>query len=123
MRGADKLLQSVDGIPILRRAACTALDANLGPVLVGLRPDDMDRHDALKGLDLCIVPVPDADDGMAETLRKGSEETQSLITQTNADIAGLMILLPDMPEVEKTDLIKLGDAFSASIGMTIRATT
>ncbi|TNF57528.1 MAG: nucleotidyltransferase family protein, partial [Rhodobacteraceae bacterium] len=52
MEGLDKLLQPVDGLPLIRRQAEIALRAGIGPVLVALPPAPHPRHDALAGLDL-----------------------------------------------------------------------
>ncbi|MCB1394509.1 MAG: NTP transferase domain-containing protein, partial [Rhodobacteraceae bacterium] len=47
MAGRDKLLEPVDGAPLLRRQARAAVAAGTGPVAVTLPPDDRTRRAAL----------------------------------------------------------------------------
>ncbi|MBC7737102.1 MAG: NTP transferase domain-containing protein [Candidatus Saccharibacteria bacterium] len=95
MRGADKLLMPVDGTPQLRRIALQALMTGL-PVQVTLRAEDASRRAALAGLDVAIVPVMDADEGMAASLRAGG----ALLAAGSA----LMVVPADMPEIGTQDL-------------------
>ena len=70
-------------------------------VLVTLPPDQPARAAALEGLGherLRVVVAPDADEGMAASLRAGAENA----FQRGAD--ALMIMLADMPELETGDL-------------------
>lgn len=100
MRGGDKLLELVDGTPMLRRQARIA--RNVCPrVIVTLRPDDPARMQALAGLDLTLLPVPDADEGMAASIRAGAAAAQG----------ALMILPGDMPELDAADLAVMIAAF------------
>ncbi|MFZ0100224.1 MAG: NTP transferase domain-containing protein, partial [Gemmobacter sp.] len=88
MRGADKLLERIDGQPQLARIAQAALATGL-PVRVALPPDRPDRHAALHDLSVQIVTVPDAATGMAATIRAGA-----------AGWPGAIMILPaDMPEI------------------------
>lgn len=117
MRGADKLLEEIDGEPILRRTARIAAEAG-APVLVTL-PDTGPlvpaRRAALTGLGARILPVPDAHEGMAASLRAGAREI--------GPAEGLMILLPDMPEITAADLRRLARAFAEDPSMPLRAAT
>ena len=124
MEGRDKLLEPVDGRPLLRRAAERALAAGLGPVLVGLRPGDAARRGALHGLGARIVEVPGAAAGLSATLRAGA--TAALAEIRGAAAAGpdgLLVLLPDMPDIETADLLALARTFRAEGGTAVRATT
>jgi len=67
MRGADKLMEPVEGVPLLLRQARVAL-ATGAPVIVTLPPDRPARNAALAGLDLMTVPVPDAAQGLSADL-------------------------------------------------------
>jgi CTP:molybdopterin cytidylyltransferase MocA len=96
MGGADKLMQIVDGRPLIRRQADIALEAALGPVIVTLPPGPHPREAALQGLDLRIVPVADAAEGMNASLRAG------LAALPACDAA--MILLGDLPDLTVDDL-------------------
>lgn len=95
MRGTDKLMEVVDGQPLILRIATASL-ATGGGVTVALAPDRPARATALDGLDLQRVLVPDAADGMSQSLKAG-----------NAAIAPdrpLMLLLADLPEMTAADL-------------------
>lgn len=111
MRGADKLLEPVDGVPVLRRQAQAALALH-GPVLVTLPPDRPNRAVALDGLKVRRVPVPDASRGMAASIRAG-------VAAMPKDMAGVMILPADMPEIDAGDLRAVRDAFEQAGGTRI----
>lgn len=95
MRGGDKTLEPVEGLPQLRRIAQAALATGL-PVTVALPPDRPSRAGALQGLDLARVTVPDPGQGMAASLVAGL----SAIPPG----AGVMLLLADLPEITAADL-------------------
>jgi CTP:molybdopterin cytidylyltransferase MocA len=92
MRGRDKLLEDIDGQPLLRLMAARALKAGV-PVRVVLGPDQTARRAALEGLALELIETTDSD-GMAASIRAG--------------VAGLrgpvLIVLADMPEIMARDL-------------------
>ncbi|SDC17671.1 nucleotidyltransferase family protein [Ruegeria marina] len=95
MGGADKLMQDIDGEPLLRRTARIAQAA--GPVIAALPPAPHPRHAALTGLDLEIVEVPDAAEGMNASLRRA-------VAALPRDAAAAMVLLADLPDLTATDL-------------------
>ena len=125
MWGADKLLQTIHAAPILTRTANTALNANLGPVLVALRPDDTERRNALNGLNVTCIDVPDADEGMAASLRHGAAKAHALLREPHhsESQSGMMVLLPDMPDIDEGDLQKIATRFTASGNTPHRAAT
>jgi CTP:molybdopterin cytidylyltransferase MocA len=126
MRGADKLLETVNGVPILARTAHIALEADFGPVLVGLRPDNEKRRKVLEGLNVKVVDIPDAELGMSATLRRGAAEALALVLrhkEGDDETSGMMVLLPDMPGINTTDLQDMEQAFSSSGGTSVRACT
>ena len=104
MRGGDKLLERVDGRPLLALLAGRARAAGC-PVLVTLRPGDRARRAALEGCDVEVLEVADAAEGMAASLRAGAAAAQGR--------AGLMVLPGDMPEIGASDMAALCDAFAA----------
>ncbi|PRX29769.1 CTP:molybdopterin cytidylyltransferase MocA [Meinhardsimonia xiamenensis] len=104
MRGADKLLEEVGGEPLLTRLARAGLAAGL-TVIVTLPEPAGARGEALAGLDVLRVPVPDAAEGMAASIRAG-------LAACPEDPAGLMILPADMPEIDAADLALLAEAFA-----------
>jgi CTP:molybdopterin cytidylyltransferase MocA len=77
MRGADKLLEAIDGEPLLTRSARAALATGCR-VTVTLPPDRPARLAALQGLAVTPVIVPDA--------------------------APVLMLLADLPELTTEDL-------------------
>lgn len=128
MGGRDKLLETIGGVPILRRTAEVAIGAGLGPVIVGVRSGDRVRPKSLSDLDLRIIEVPDAEEGMAATLRAGARAALAVIADddTSGDgtpHSGMIVLLPDMPELEAGDLVRMESVFQARGGPVVRATT
>ena len=100
MRGRDKLLEEVDGAPLIRRQARMARAVTAGPVIVALPPHPHPRHDALAGLDVTALPVPEAAEGLGASLR-----TAVAHLPDEADCA--MLLLGDLPEITAEDLRRL----------------
>ena len=127
MGGKDKLLEKVGGVPILRKTAIEALGASLGPVVVGLRTKDRERRKALRNLPVTILEVKDADEGMAATLRAGAAYALKAISDaypTGGDYEyfGMLVMLPDMPDITRDDLLSMDHAFQSSGGPIVRAT-
>jgi len=110
MRGGDKLLEPVEGEPLLRRLARLAVETGC-PVLVAHDPARAARAAVLEGLALRIVAVPDAAVGMSASLRAGVRAAMDL---TNVPDAGLMILPADMPDIALEDLAGIAAAFRAA---------
>ena len=71
MRGRDKLLEPVDGCPILRRQALLALGQS-PDVIITLRDPDQARRAALAGLAVTILPIHNAVTGMSASIRAAS---------------------------------------------------
>lgn len=115
MRGGDKLLEDVGGEPMLARSARAAADTGL-EVIALLRPDRPEREQALAGIPVRRVMVPDAGDGMSASLRAG-------VAASPPD-APVAVLLADMPEIGAADILRLVAAFEAAGGTRIvRAAT
>lgn len=112
MRGADKLLQQVEGEAVLRRQAKAAL-ASGAPVYVTLPMGAPERGAALDGLQVTRVPVPDAREGMAASIRAGVAVV----------IEGAVMIVPgDMPEITEDDFSRLINAFRHDPHVILRAT-
>lgn len=105
MRGSDKLLRPVDGMPQLRRIALAAM-ATGGPVLVALPPDPGARLAALAGLDVTPVAVADAGQGLSASLRAGAARVQGRM-QGQIQGRALMVVPADMPDLTAEDLARL----------------
>lgn len=112
MRGADKLLEPVDGVPLLTRIARAALATGL-PVTVALAPDRPARRAALNGLAVTPVTVPDPGLGMAASLVAGLAAMPP---------GPVMLLLADLPEITAEDLTRMAEAHHAAPELIHRGT-
>ncbi|MEJ6388447.1 nucleotidyltransferase family protein [Gymnodinialimonas ulvae] len=92
MRGADKLMEEVDGMPLLRLMAERCVKA--GDTRVVLGPGQTARRAAIEDLSLEIVEAADTD-GMAASIRAGVHGVKA---------RAVMIVLADMPEITASDL-------------------
>ena len=115
MGGRDKLLEPVDGTPLLRRIAETALAVG-DTVIVTLPEDRPERSEALHGLDVRHLTVPDASDGMSASLRHAASALDGITD-------GLMILPADMPDLTEDDLRQVAQAFTGASGEFITQAT
>ena len=111
MRGRDKLLQEVDGLPVLAHLLRAARGTG-APVLVTLAQDRPERAEALVGqLDASVTLLPiDGREGMAVSIRRAV----ALAKAMNPVPDGLMILPADMPELETSDLTAVMASFVAA---------
>ncbi len=105
MRGGDKLLESVDGLPLIRRQALAMLDAAVGPVAVTLPPDRPLREAALKGLPVERLTIDGADEGMSASLRDAARWAAG---------SGLLVAPADMPELDAADFAAVARAFDGA---------
>jgi molybdenum cofactor cytidylyltransferase len=112
MGGRDKLLEVVDGIPLLRRQALMALAAKAGPVFVTLPPGPHPRYDVVDDLDVTVVPVLDAAEGMNASIRRG-------VAALPPDATATMLLLADLPDLTTDDLITCLRAVDLASNMSI----
>ncbi|SHH75341.1 nucleotidyltransferase family protein [Marivita hallyeonensis] len=111
MRGTDKLLERVDGQPLLRlvaEQACTVA----APVIVTLAEDADTRAKALDGLSVRIVLVKDAAEGMSASLRAAARAVPDTTD-------GLLIRPADMPDLTADDLRHVISAFVEAGGKDI----
>lgn len=106
---ANKLLATIDGEPLVRRAATTLLDAGLEVVVV-LGHDAATVRDALDGLDVSFASNPAYDEGQSTSVRRGVE----VASARDADAA---VFLPgDMPFVAPGTVRALLAAYRAGAG-------
>ncbi len=97
-------MQIVDGQPLLRRAAIIACGA--APVILALPPAPHPRYDAVKGLDVIKVEIPDASEGMNASLR-------GALAHVTKDAPAVMIMLADLPDITTKDLQGVLDSVRA----------
>lgn len=116
MGGRDKLMELVDGTPLLVQQVTRALDTR-AEVLVTLSLAHPARRAALAPLDGPKLHLREIDgrEGMAVSLRAGADWA---IAQ---GLAGLMVVLADMPELEVEDFTALIRAAQETPGRVIRA--
>lgn len=112
MGGANKLLATVAGLPMVRRAAQAALASAAGPVIVVTGHEAEAVTAALDGLDLKLVHNPDYAAGMAESLKAGL-----LALPPAAD--AVVVCLADMPLIGPAHINKLIAAFNPTEGRAI----
>lgn len=114
MKGTDKLLELVDGAPLLRTIVDRALPCGCA-IVVCLPPPPSTRADVLLDLPasaISTVTVADAKDGMAHSIRAG-------LASLSPRITAAMILPADMPEITSADLVTLIAAWTQSKPQTI----
>jgi CTP:molybdopterin cytidylyltransferase MocA len=113
MRGADKLLEQIDGQPLLHRIAAAAVATGVA-VSVALPPDRPERNFALTGLPLSQITVPEPATGMATSLKAG-------LAALPAD-APVLLLLADLPELDAHDLRLMLREWQATPDLILRGT-
>ena len=105
MRGADKLLEDISGLPLIVRQVRMAL-ATGHPVYVTLPARDHPRAEALTQHNVNTaqrVPVPDAADGLSASLRRG-------VAALPEGCDGVLIVLGDLPDLQTSDLLTVLNA-------------
>ena len=112
MQGADKLLERIDGTPLIRHMAATCLRAS-DDVAVTLGPSHDLRRTALAGLKVLQIRVPDPTEGMAASIRTAIAALK--------DRPALMILPADMPGLRADHLTSLIRAWDGSADRIVRA--
>ncbi len=108
--GSNKLLELLEGKPVVRHVAEAALASRAGPVLVVTGHEGERVSVALAGMDVTFVHNPDFATGMASSLRTGV----AAVPDTSA---GALILLGDMPRVTPDILNRLCNAFAGQAGV------
>ncbi|MCJ7597823.1 MAG: nucleotidyltransferase family protein [Methyloceanibacter sp.] len=105
MAPRNKLLELVGGKPIVAHVAGAALASGAHPVIVVTGFEASSVAAALGDLKVTIVPNPTYAEGLSTSLRTG-------LVALPADADGALILLGDMPAVERSDLDALMAAFA-----------
>ena len=103
MRGRDKLLEHVDGMPLLRIITDRALTLT-DDVIVTLPELDGARAQTLKALPITQVKVANPQEGMAASLRAAAPHVSGMAK-------GVMVLPADMPDLNTADLAEVIRAF------------
>jgi len=112
MRGRDKLMEDIEGAPLLSLICSRAAQTEL-PCYVTLPSPTHPRSSATGCAQ--VIPVPNAAEGMAASIRTG-------IAALPPTIDAVMILPCDMPELQTQDLLDLAAHFQGPDGPVLRAT-
>jgi len=122
--GRPKQLVLRDGIPLVARAARTALEAALGPVLVVLGAQAEAVADALAGLDVALVTNTRWEDGMGTSIAAGVADAAQ-----RPSCEAVILMTCDQPGVSSAHLTALaaewrragaeavGSAYGGSVGI------
>jgi molybdenum cofactor cytidylyltransferase len=112
MAPRNKLIEQVDGKPVVRHTVEAALAARVCRVIVVTGHEAGLIAGALEGLDVGLVHNPAYAEGLSTSLAKGIEAIG-----TTCD--GALVMLGDMPSVASGDLDRLIAAFSPKEGRSI----
>lgn len=96
MNGRDKLMELVDGKPLLQVVTERA-SATKQPVFVAVPDTDHPRAKVIRSSNAKLLPIPASAEGQGVTLR----EAVSQLPDTDA----FMVLLADMPEITTHDML------------------
>ncbi len=95
----DKLLQIVDGQDLLSLVTDRAVSTG-SPVFVTLAAERMHIAAAIAHRPVTIVPVAEAARGVSESLKAG-------LRSLPAGVPGVLVMLADMPEITRDDLLQM----------------
>jgi molybdenum cofactor cytidylyltransferase len=112
MGGRNKLLQEMDGRPMIRRTVEAVAASAASPVVVVTGRDAEAVRAALDGLEVRFAHNPAFADGMAGSLKTGIEALPE-------DADGVVVALGDMPLVSAHHIERLIAAFDEDEGRTI----
>ena len=101
----NKLLADIGGKPMVRHTVEAALASRAAPVVVVTGHMAAEVAAALDGLDVTLAANPDYATGLASSLKVGVR-----VLQGNQD--GILVLLGDMPRIERGHIDRLIEAFS-----------
>jgi molybdenum cofactor cytidylyltransferase len=107
MAPRNKLIETIGGMPVVRRVAIAALAAGVEPLIAVTGFDAEGVGQALDGLALTLVHNKDFVLGLSSSLRAG-------LRALPPDCDGALICLGDMPAIESDDLRRLLAAFTAA---------
>lgn len=114
MAPRNKLLEVIGGEPMVRRVVANALGSGARPVFVVTGFEAEGVTAALHGLDVTAIANSSYADGLSTSLRTG-------VGALPAGIAGALVCLGDMPEVESMVLDTLMAAFTGASSICVPA--
>jgi molybdenum cofactor cytidylyltransferase len=110
--GEAKQTLPIEGIPMVRRAAMTAFDAGLSPVVVVIGAYADAVKPCLAGLPVQLVENPDWTSGMGGSLGLGVRTAVAMEAAPRA----LLVLLADQPAIRAADLKCMVEAHATAPG-------
>jgi len=112
----DKLLEQVDGLPLIARQSRVALATGL-PVVVTIPAGNLPRATALTLVahqNLSVLVIEQPENGLSESVKQGA--------QAAARYDGMIVVLADLPELEPDDLIHFASEVAKKPDTVARAT-
>ena len=115
MSGGSKLLADFHGTPAIREVVCTALAADLDPVVVVVRQGDAGVRAALDGLPVRFAVPPPAPEGRMVSVIAG------VTALRDRSVAGAMLLLGDEPGLDSDHVRSVRKAAESGESVALRA--
>ena len=116
MRGSDKLLKEIDGVPLLQRTLDEALKLNF-PVFVTVPAYDTERKLIISNTNAIVIEVKNANLGMGHSIATGLTQITKILNFHN-----LAICPSDLPGLNTDALRKLINFFLKNPEMICRPT-
>lgn len=108
----NKLLEPVDGKPMVRTVADTLAASQAGPLTVVLGHEADRVRDALAGVDAVFATNPDYEAGLSTSLKTG-------IAALAEEAEGVIVCLGDMPRIEAATIDRMIAGFDPVEGRAI----
>ena len=115
----NKLLEEVEGVPIVRQAAESLLTSRVDAVTVVLGHDADRVRTVLEGLPVTFVENPRYEEGQATSVGSGVEAVRDRPVRDRAD--AILFALGDMPFVDPDSVNALIDSYRAGLGDALAA--
>ena len=104
--GSQKLVEAIDGVPLVRRTVEALLGSSLGEIVVVLGSDARAVGAAIAGLPVRVVTNPDYAHGMSTSVRAG-------VGATTPRAEAVLIALGDQPGVGAAIVDRLVERYRA----------
>ena len=112
MGARNKLLEPIDGVPMVRRVVEAIRTSDVVKLIVVTGHQAQEVRAALSGLDVAFVHNPDYAEGLSTSLRAGARALPG-------DVDAMLVCLGDMPDTRKADIDRLIAAFNPLEGRAI----
>ena len=112
MGARNKLLEPIDGVPMVRRVVEAIRTSDVVKLIVVTGHQAQEVRAALSGLDVAFFHNPDYAEGLSTSLRAGARALPG-------DVDAMLVCLGDMPDTRKADIDRLIAAFNPLEGRAI----